>query len=59
MAREKTYRITGTFEGMRVNTISTGFTKKQAKFRAGFDLGLRGNDAIEFKDARSVKVRLA
>lgn len=60
MATEKTYKISGSFEGNRFNNVrSMGFTKRQAKFRAGFELGLRGNDLNMFIDSRSVRVKLA
>lgn len=52
------YKVSGTFEGRRVDRTVRKFSAKQAKFVVGLEEGFRGNQLSRFSKSSKIKVRL-
>lgn len=54
----KKFRVTGNFEGRRINETVNASSKKQAKLKAGFSAGFGGSSIRKFMKSRKVKVEM-
>ena len=54
----KKYKVTGRYEGKRIDETVNANSKKQAKLKAGFSTGFGGNRMKGFLKSRNIKVRM-
>jgi len=59
MAKENKYKVTGEFEGKKINVDVMAYSKKQAKMKAGFKCGIGGRERMsKLIKSRNIKVRM-
>jgi hypothetical protein len=56
MAEETNYLVTGNYKGQDVRVQISAYSPKQAKLKAGFDLGLSGQEIGEFTKSNKIRV---